>query len=192
MQSDKLEELIRNPASKDNIQSPSWLNKISKAEAEEYLINRIVDNLSALIPDAVVELTAECKLTEDKINQRKECKEAIERHKLEFTFQLENEKLPPFQPWVEFAPKVAGVGVAKLRFQYVAQPEVAANNVKVTLENGRLSEVSIESLETSIEMAMVVNEQPIKLGTIQETLSLNQKFRFREDAPGTQVSLRRN
>ena len=192
MQSDRIEELIRSTASRDRIQSPSWLNKISKAEAEEYLINRIVDNLSALIPDAVVELTAECELTEDKINQRRECKEAIERHKLEFTFQLENEKLPPFQPWVEFTPKVTGIGVSKLRFEYVAQPEVAANNVKVILENGRLSEVSVESLEASIEMSIVADDQPVKLGTIQKTLSLNQKFKFRKDAPGTQMPDRRN
>jgi hypothetical protein len=165
--------------SREKIQPPGWLSTISKERAEEFLIDRILDNLSALIPDALVELTAECQLTEDKISQRNECKEAIKNRKQEFTFDLEKKNLPAFHPWVEFTPKLAGAGVAKLRFEYLAQPEIAAKDVRVTLENGRLSEASIDSLDASIEMSMIVNGQPVKLGTIQRSLKLNQRFRIR-------------
>jgi len=178
--SNDLEELIRSHTSRDRIQPPSWFG-VTKERAEEFLINRIVDNLSALIPDAIVELTVETQLTEDKISQREECKELVKQssqlnRKLEFTFQLEKKNLPAFHPWVEFTPKLAGVGVAKLRFEYLAQPEIAAKDVKVILVNGRLSEASIASLDASIDMSIIVNGQPIKLGTIQRTLSLNQSF----------------
>lgn len=190
MQPDELEELIRSPASREKIQAPSWLSKISREKAEEFLIDRILDNLSALIPDAVLELTAETQLTEDKISQREECKEAVKNRKREFTFELEKKNLPAFHPWVEFTPKLAGVGVAKLRFEYLAQPEIAAKDVKVTLLNGHLSEASIDSLDASIDMSIIVNGQPVKLGTIQRTLSLNQRFRFPTNGPsGAQTAI---
>jgi len=189
--SNDLEELVRSHASRDRIQPPGWFG-VSKERVEEFLINRIVDNLSALIPDAVVELTAETQLTEDKISKREECKEAVKNRKLEFTFELEKKNLPAFHPWVEFTPKLAGVGIAKLRFEYLAQPEIAAKDVKVTLVNGRLSEASINSLDASIDMSMIVNGRPVKLGTMQRTLSLNQRFSFHIPRPSnTPVAMRR-
>lgn len=38
--------------------------------------------------------------------------------------------------------KARGASVAKLRFEYLAQPEIVAKDVRVTLENGRLSEAN--------------------------------------------------
>ena len=183
-----LEELIRSQPSREGIQEriqrPDWLSTFSKEAVEEFLIDRILDNLSALIPEAVVELTAESQLTEDQISQRKECMEAVKNQRREFTFELEKKNLPAFHPWVEFTPKLAGLGVAKLRFEYLAQPEIAAKDVKVVLLNGHLSEASIGSLDASIDMSMIVNGQPpVKLGTIQRTLSLNQKSMFHINPP---------
>jgi hypothetical protein len=170
-----LEELIRSPTSRKAIQAPSWLKKISRDRAEEFLIDRILDNLSGVIPDSVLQLTAESHLTVDKISQTQECKDAIKNRKREFTFQLKK-KLPAFRPWVEFTPKLAGIGVAKLRFEYVAEPGIAAKDVTVTILNGRLSDVSIDSLDASIQMSVIVDGQRVKLGTIHSRLKLRQRL----------------
>ena len=187
--SNDLEQLIRSRTSRERIKPPGWLSTISKERIEEFLIDRILDNLSALIPDALVELTIDSQLIEDKVSQRKECKEAIENRKREFTFELEKKNLPAFHPWVEFSPKLACVGVAKLRFEYLAQPEIAAKDVRVTLENGRLSEASIDSLDASIQMSMIVDGQPVKLGTIHRRLNLSKRLSEATELPERAVNV---
>jgi hypothetical protein len=167
-----LEALIRSPPSRKGLQAPSWLNRISKERAEEFLIDRILDNLSQILSNYnVVQLTVENHLTVEKISHRDECKEAIKNRKREFTFELQKKTLPAFKPWVEFVAKFCGIGVAKLRFEYVAQPEIAAKDVRVTILNDHLSDVSIGFLDVSIEMSMLVNGKLVKLGTISRKLN---------------------
>lgn len=169
---DDLGTLIKSPPSRKALEAPSWINRISKERAEEFLIDRIVDNLSQMIQDNVPQLTIENQLTVAKISQRQEYREAIMTRKREFTFELEPTKLPAFKPYVEFAAKLWGLSIAKLRFEYVAQPEVAAKIVTVTLLNNHLSDVSIGSLDVTVEMSMLVNGQTVKLGSINRTLNL--------------------
>ena len=69
---DDLETLTRSPPSKKAIESPSWLNKISKERAEEFLINRLLENLEQLIPENVAQLTIQNRLSVEKISQRQE------------------------------------------------------------------------------------------------------------------------
>ncbi len=170
---DDLEALIRSPPSRKALEAPSWLNKISKERAEEFLIDRILDNLSQMIHDNVAQLTIENHLTVEKISQRQEYRDAITIRKREFTFELEPTKLPAFKPYVEFVAKLWGMSIAKLRFEYVAQPEIAAKIVTVTLLNNHLSDVSIGSLDVTVEMSMLVNGQTVKLGTINRKLDLH-------------------
>lgn len=181
-QVDDLEELIRSPPSRKAIQAPDWLKKISRERAEEFLIDRILDNLSGIIPDAVLQLTAESHLTVDKISETPECREAIKNRKCEFTLQLEK-KLPAFRPWVEFTPNLAGIGVAKLRFEYLAEPRIAAKDVTVTILNGHLSDVSADSLDVSVQMSVIVKGERIKLGTIHRKLKLQQKLSELRERP---------
>ena len=169
---DDLEALIRSPPSRKALEAPSWLNRISKERAEEFLIDRIVDNLSQMIQENVPQLTIENQLTVEKISRRQEYREAITTRKHKFTFELGPTKLPAFKPYVEFAAKLWGMSIAKLRFEYVAQPEVAAKIVTVTLLNNHFSDVSIGSLDVTVEMSMLVNGQTVKLGTINRTLKL--------------------
>jgi len=168
-----LEALIRSPLSRKSLQAPNWL---SKERAEEYIIDRVLDNLTQLIPNSVIQLTIEQHLTVERISQRREYVEALENHKRVFTFELQKNNLPAFRPWVEFITRFCGIIVAKLRFEYVAEPEIAAKNVTVTLLNEHLSDVSIGCLEASIEMSMLVNKIPVKLGKIDKTLNLYHRF----------------
>ena len=175
-----LEALIRSPSSRKALLAPSWLDKVSKKQAEEYLIDRILDNLSQVIPDNVVQLTIENHLTVEKISQRPEYREAIENQKRVFSFEIQKSNLPSFRPWVEFRARFCGIVVARLRFEYVAQPEISAKNVTITLLNNHLSEASIGCLEASIEMSMLVNAIPVKLGKIDRKLNHKIYHRFDE------------
>jgi len=176
-----LEELIRSPPSRRVLQTPSWLNRISKERAEEFLIHSILDNLSQILSDYnVVELAVKNYLTVEEISQRDECQDAIKNQKREFTFELQKKNLPAFRPWVEFVAKFCGIVIAKLRFEYVAQPEVAAKDVKVTILNNHLSDVSIGSLDASIEMSMLANGELVKLGTISRKLNPKAHYRLNQ------------
>ncbi len=182
-----LEAIINSPPSMKALKAPNWLNKISKEQAEEFLIDRILENLSRNIPDGVVRLTVENHLTVEQISQQEESKEAIKNRKREFTFELRKTDLPAFKPWVEFVPKLAGMGVAKLRFDYVAQPEIAAKDVRVTILNEQLNDVSIGCLEASIAMSIVVNKVLVKLGTIHRKLNLYHKLDDMKELPKSVV-----
>jgi len=179
-----LENLLKSSRSKQVIEEPSWLNRITKQQAEEFLIDRILDNLSQLIPDQVMQLTIENLLSIEKIRQRPECRQAIENRKRVFTFDIEKQNLPAFKPYVEFVAKLSGLVVAKLRFEYVAQPEIAAKNVSVTLLNDRLNEVSLGCLDVSVDMSVLVNGLPVKLGTITRKLNLERRLEETLDGSG--------
>lgn len=173
---DDLENLLKSTPSREVIERPSWINRITKEQAEEFLIDRILDNLSQLIPDKVIQLTIDNHLTVEKIRQRPECQQAIENRKRVFTFDIEKQNLPAFKPWVEFVAKLSGLVVAKLRFEYVVQPEIAAKNVSVTLLNDHLNEVSLGCLDVSVDMSLLVNDLPVKLGTITRKLNLEHRL----------------
>jgi len=179
-----LENLLKSSRSKQVIEEPSWLNRITKQQAEEFLIDRILDNLSQLIPDQVMQLTIENHLSIEKIRQRPECRQAIENRKRVFTFDIEKQNLPAFKPYVEFVAKLSGLVVAKLRFEYVAQPEIAAKNVSVTLLNDRLNEVSLGCLDVSVDISVLVNGLPVKLGTITRKLNLERRLEETLDGSG--------
>ena len=172
-----LAELIKSPTSRENIQPPKWLSE-AMSVSQEYLIDRILDNLSQIISNYldVIQVTVTNDLSAEKISQRQECKDAITSMKREFTFELQPLSLDDVKPWVEFMPKLKGWGVTKLRFEYDAEPEVAAKVVKVALLNNHVSDVSIDSLSVSIEMSMCVNGILIKLGTLNRTLNIHHSF----------------
>jgi len=182
---DDLATLIRSPTSRENIERVSsenmenWLSKI-KSMSQEYLIDRILDNLSQILSNYlnVVQVTVTNDLTIEKISQRQEFKDAPTGTKREFTFELQPQNLPAIKPWVEFVPKLGGMVITKLklRFEYDAKPEVAAKVVKVTLLNNHLSDIYIDSLSVSIGMSMYVNGNLIKLGTLNRTLKIQRSF----------------
>jgi len=174
--SEDLEPLIRSPSSRNALLAPNWLDKVSKKEAEGYIVDRILDNLSQIISNYsnnLIQLTIEQNhLTDEKISQRPEYKEAIENQKRVFTVEIQG-KLPTFYPWVEFRTRFYGIIVGRLRFKYKIEPEITAKNVTITLLNNHPRVGSIGCVEASFELSMLVNAIWVKLGKINRKINLD-------------------
>ncbi len=172
-----LAQLIRNRSSKEFAEAKGWFSRINKEKAEQLLVDRIVENLSENLSSGVIQLTVQ------KLSKTQECKNAIKNGKLEVTLQLQ-EKLPPFTQYVEFVPRIGSIEIASVRYEFVVQTEIEAHDVRITIANGHIDRVSIDSLAASIELSILVNTIKIKLGEIQR------QMRIRWNSRQTKLPLR--
>ena len=165
---DSISALIRSRASGRFDTARKWFSKLDLESAEEYVINKVADALSHNLLDGVVQLTIE------NVRKTQQCQNAFRSGGREIVFDVTEElpeMLPTFDAYVEFVPKIGLMEIASVRFTFSAKPEVEVKGVHVTVSEGHIDNLSVDSLKVSAELSMV---KPAKvwLGTIEREIKI--------------------
>ncbi len=165
---EEITKAINNHGTDDFSEAKNWWTKtgLRAEEAEKKLVKKLVEILSQYLSDGLLQLTIE------EVMNEKEYKDAIQGKKNHAVVAHLDKKLPTFNAYVEFIIRSGLMEIAKIRYDFEAEPEVEAKDIKLKIQGDKIKSVSFGTFIASISLYLLKDKHPVKISSIERSLSL--------------------
>lgn len=165
---EEITKAINDHGTDDFSEAKNWWTKtgLKAEEAEKKLVKKLVDILSQYLSDGLLQLTIE------EVMNEKEYKDAVQRKKNHAIVAHLEKKLPTFNAYVEFIIRSGLMEIAKIRYDFEAEPEVEVEDIKLNIQGYKIKSVSFGTFIASISLYLLKGDLHVKISSIERKLSL--------------------
>jgi hypothetical protein len=166
-----LVELIRNHGTKEFDEAKNWFTRAHIERADEAFIVRIAEALANTLLDGLVQLSVE------QVTKTVQYQDALQRGAREVKLGI-NKTLPTLLVYVEFIFTYGSVEVATIRYEFTAESEVDAKDIRVIIVKNRISQVFFGNVALALTLKFQAGGAKVEIGSIRKELNLEYEFKL--------------